>query len=1142
MGRSLGINRIVVLGCLMALFGPRSWPSSTFVTSFESKERPLDWADTAEVGACNPEGAAPSRVSLATHIARGPAASSAWTAKPRVGFTGLHALAYAGLHIGSGRGRACNKIFDVDLPVEAMTELSYVILPEFTDEDLRYPSTHVAVDLAFSDGTYLSSLGARDQHRVPLTAAGQGEGRILHVNQWNYVAADIGEIATGKTIKRILVAYDSPGGAGQFAGFIDDIRIGARQSHTAAVRPSDDVNTLRGTNSNSSFSRGNLFPAVAVPHGFNFWTPATDAGSDWIYQYQERNAPDNLPRIEAFALSHEPSPWMGDRQTFQVMPSSGAPTARRAARALAFRHENEVAHAHYYKVRFDNGIVAEMTPTDHAAVFRFTFVGDVSNLIFDNRSDEGGITLSPESGTLSGYSDVRSRLSEGATRLFFYAAFDRPVKRSGRLTDGKRAHVGGWFGFFTGGAATRVVTMKIASSLISVDQARRNLELEITPTDRFEDVEARAQALWDRKLGSVTVEGASHDERVTLYSNLYRLFLYPNSGFENTGTAERPRDRYASPFSKPTGANTPTSTGARLMDGRVFVNNGFWDTYRTAWPAYVLLTPREAGEMIDGFVQQYRDGGWIARWSSPGYADLMTGTSADVAFADAWLKGVQNFDVRAFYQAALKDAAVVSPVRGAGRKGLERSSFVGYADDSVDEGLSWSLDGYINDFGIANLAAALAARNDPDDPYREHYGDDARYYLNRALGYVGLFDREVGFFVGRRPDGRWGTSAKDFDPLSWGGDYTETDAWNMAFHVPQDGQGLANLYGGRAALAAKLDAFFGAPGEFNPGAYGGVIHEMLEAQAVRMGQYGHSNQPSHHILYMYDYAGEPWKTQDKVRDVLSRLYVGSEIGQGYPGDEDNGEMSAWWLWSAAGIYPLQMGRPEYVIGAPYFEHMSIQLENGKRIEVNAPGVSDRNRFVQGLKLNGQPWTKTTIGHAALAQGAVLDFAMGPTPSPWGSAPEDLPVSITKGDRVPAPLQDLTGPGRGEASDSTHSGEIAKLFDNTSDTGVIFADATPWVQYRLDAEHSVSMYTLTSGAEAGDPRSWRLEGSRDGRTWAALDERHAEVFPWRRYTRAFAVRHPGRHSYYRLTVTENSGETTTNLAELELLGEAGASAP
>jgi predicted alpha-1,2-mannosidase len=569
-----------------------------------------------------------------------------------------------------------------------------------------------------------------------------------------------------------------------------------------------------------------------------------------------------------------------------------------------------------------------------------------------------------------------------------------------------------------------------------------------------------------------------------------------------------------------------------VVDGKVFVNNGFWDTYRTAWPAYTLLEPNQAGAMIDGFVQQYRDGGWIARWSSPGYADLMVGTSADVAFADAWLKGVHNFDVRRFYQAALKDATVVSPLAGTGRKGLERSIFNGYTDSAVDEGLSWSMDGYINDFAIGNLAEALAAQPPAaDDPYASQYAADARYFHNRALDYVNLFDPAVGFFVGRDAQGQWRYPKADFDPLRWGGDYTETNAWNMAFHAPQDGAGLAALYGGRAGLAAKLDAFFATPGQFHVGSYGEPIHEMLEARAVRMGQYGHSNQPSHHILYMYDFAGQPWKTQDKVRDALARLYVGSAIGQGYPGDEDNGEMSAWYLFSAAGFYPLRMGTPAYVIGAPYFPHLDLRLENGKHIVIDAPAVSDTNRYVQGLRVNGQPWNRLTLPHALLAQGAHLEFAMGPQPSHWASEAAALPPSLTATGR-PQPMRDLTDGGQAAVSSAPALAQLAALSDNDSSTETALPDAPTAITWHFARPREVAMLTLTAGARAAAPADWQLLASADGRHWLTLDMRAHERFRWPRQTRVFAVTTPGGYPYYRLQFRAG---TARSLAEIELLG-------
>ncbi len=1067
--------------------------------------------------------ASPAAASFTIEVAGGPDQAAALTARPGVGFSGLHSLHYR----GSAGGQQTTQLYAVNLPVRADTQLSYLLFPVANAGDLRNPANYVAVDLLFDDGSRLSTRGAVDQHRIAAAARAQGEGRTLYPDQWNYLSVDVGRVAAGRTIKRILLRHDGP--AARFEGYLDDLRIGAIPIDTRR-RPSDFVDTRRGSNSNDRFSRGNNFPATALPHGFNFWTPVTDAGSDWVYQYQQRNGADNRPRLEAFALSHEPSPWMGDRQTFQLMPAAvvrGAPSANRAARAMSFSHANETAHAHTYRVAFDDGIVTELAPTDHAAMFRFTFRGDRSQLVFDNREDHGGITLDPAMRRFSGWSDVKSRLSAGATRLFFYGTVDQPVSESGRLTGEGRDHVAAWVGFDT--TKQKVVNLRIATSLISVAQAQHNLVLEIASGDSFDDVRERAQQQWDAQLGIVSVRGASRDELTTLYSNLYRLFLYPNEAYENTGSAAQPHYRYASPFSAPTGNDTPTHTGARLVDGKVFVNNGFWDTYRTAWPAYVLLAPTKAGEMIDGFVQQYRDGGWIARWSSPGYADLMVGTSADVAFADAWLKGVRAFDVRAFYQSALKDATVVSPLAGTGRKGLQRSIFNGYTDTGVDEGLSWSMDGYINDFAIGNLATALAAQPAANDPYAAHYSDDAVYFRSRALGYANLFDPAVGFFVGRDAAGHWRHAAIDFDPLRWGGDYTETDAWNMAFHAPQDGAGLAALYGGRAGLTAQLDAFFATPGTFHVGSYGEPIHEMLEARAVRMGQYGHSNQPSHHIIYMYDVAGQPWKTQDKVRDALSRLYIGSEIGQGYPGDEDNGEMSAWYLFSAAGFYPLRMGTPEYVIGAPYFPHMDIALGHGKHLVIDAPAVSDANRYVQSLRVNGQPWNKLTLPHALLAQGATLEFTMGPQPSAWASDAAALPPSLTAQGR-PQPLHDVTDKGHGDSRSTPLVTRLAALSDNDSSTEVALP-ATPTIDWHFAKPHAVAMLTLTSGASVAAPAGWQLQASRDGRHWHTLDTRRHERFAWPRQTRAFAVSTPGEYAYYRLHF--DAGAVTT-LAEIELL--------
>ncbi|MFI6942418.1 GH92 family glycosyl hydrolase [Streptomyces sp. NPDC050418] len=1043
-------------------------------------------------------------------VDRGPSGSP--TAKSGAGFTGKRALRYAGTHKPDGRAYSYNKVFDVDVAIERNTALSYRIFPQMSEKepDLKYPATSVSVDLAFTDGTYLSELGAVDKHGGKLTPQGQAEAKRLYVNQWNQVDADLGRVARGKTVDRILVAYDAPKGPAKFRGWLDDISLAPRAPERSYSHLSDYASTTRGTNSSGGFSRGNNFPATAVPHGFNFWTPVTNAGSlSWLYDYARGNNADNLPAIQAFSASHEPSPWMGERQTFQVLPSkdAGTPELDRAKRALPFKHEDETARPHYYAVKSTNGIKSEITPTDHAALMRFTYPDDNASLVFDNVSDKAGLTLDTDKGVVTGYSDVKSGLSTGATRLFVYGTFDKPV------TGGAASGVKGHLRFDAG--KDRTVTMRIATSLLSVDQAKANLDAEIPAGRSFSAVKSAAQKQWDNILGRVTVEGATHDQLVTLYSSLYRLYLYPNSGFEKVGS----KYKYASPFSPAEGPDTPTQTGAKIVEGKVYVNNGFWDTYRTTWPAYSFLTPDKAGELVDGFVQQYKDGGWISRWSSPGYADLMTGTSSDVAFADAYVKGV-DFDAKDAYDAALKNATVVPPSSGVGRKGMETSPFLGYASTETHEGLSWSLEGYLNDYGIAQMGKKL---------YREtgkkRYKEESEYFLNRAQNYVKLFDKDAGggdtdskgFFQGRDLKGDWRVPSGQYDPRIWGYDYTETNGWGYAFTAPQDSRGLANLYGGRKGLGDKLDTYFTTPETASPefkGSYGGVIHEMTEARDVRMGMYGHSNQVAHHATYMYNAASQPWKTQEKVREVLSRLYVGSEIGQGYHGDEDNGEQSAWYLFSAMGFYPLVMGSGEYAVGSPLFEKMTVRMDNGRTLVIKAPENSRSNIYVQGLRVNGKKWSSTALPHSLLSKGGVLEFAMGPKPSKWGTGRDAAPVSITGDDKVPAPRDDvLSGPG--------------ELFDNSSKT----AAASASVELPVPAKGAKAVqYTLTSADKAKAPKGWVLQGSSDGSKWTDLDKRSDESFAWDRQTRVFSVADPGSYAKYRLVFA--GGEAT--VAEVELI--------
>ncbi|WP_084467252.1 GH92 family glycosyl hydrolase [Actinokineospora inagensis] len=1027
---------------------------SEFRTSFEAADPVPTWIDAPESGTTATD------VTLRTRVGTGPANAPA--AKAGVGFTGLRALRYEGE--AAAPGVAVNRLFWSDQVVDADAELSYVVFPEFTD--LRYASTFVAVDLVFTDGTRLSALDARDHLGYPIAAREQG--RALFPDQWNFRSISL-RPAAGRTIARILLAVDIPEAPTAFAGWLDDLVIGPARRHP--TEPVERIVTTRGTHSSGGLSRGNTIPATAVPNGFNFWIPVTNAAvTNWSYEYHRGNTAGNRPALQAIGLSHMPSPWMGDRHTFHFMPTTGTSVARKT-RALTFDHAREHARPFHYEVEFDNGVRAEVAPGDHSAVLRFGYPPGPANLVLDNVGIKGRVEV--DGTTITGYTDVRSGLSVGAGRMYLHATVDQPVLRA--------EHRWRWLSrdrtvLVRFAPGTRQVTLRVATSLISPEQAAANLD------DRdFDQVRAEARRRWSAITDRVEVDGGTDDQLTTLYSCLYRLFLYPNSGFEDTETGPR----YSSPVSPPA-----------IKDGRIHVNNGFWDTYRTCWPAYALLDPTRAGRLVDGFLQQYRDGGWVSRWSSPGYANLMTGTSSDVAFADAHAKGVPGFDVRDAYDAALRNATVVPPDESVGRKGLDRSMFLHYTPMSTNEGLSWALEGCINDFGIATMAAALGD------------ADNHAYFLDRARHYANHFDPSIGFFQGR--DGAWRWTPQEYDPRVWGYDYTETNGWTAAFAVPHDPAGLAALHGGADALADKLDEYFATPETATfPGSYGRAIHEMTEARDVRMGQYGHSNQPAHHIAYLYTHLGRPWRTQELVRDVLARLYQGSEIGQGYCGDEDNGEMSAWYVLSALGLYPLRVGTPVYAIGSPLFRRAVVHLDGGD-LEVVAHNNSHDNVYVQRLLVNGEPHEHAWIDHATVAAGARLEFTMGPTPSRW--AADRLPEPL--GERPP--LVDLT------------AGLPGPLFDDTART-----ETTVDGVVDLPVAGRVRLYTLTSASAGPDPVSWTLQGSSDGRVWRDLDRRVDQVFRWRLQTRPFHVTTSEHHRHYRLVFN-----APARLAQVQLLAEDG----
>lgn len=1078
---------------------------------------------------------APPASPITTVVGSGPASGP--NIKQGVGFTGAKALRYGGRHLADGPASATNVLYDdLSLSIAKNTSLSYKIFPVLGG-DLQYPATYAAIDLQLSDGSLVSAskYGLVDGHGDGISATQQGASKILYADQWNSVRIDLSSLA-GKTVTKVLFTYDNPSGKATttFQGWVDDIAVAEATSVSTKDGLVSYVDTRRGTNSSGGFSRGNNIPAAAVPNGFNFWTPMTDASSQtWLYNYASSNDANNLPTLQGIGVSHEPSPWMGDRNQLAILPATPgapaapaatttAPDASLAARALEFSHDDEIARPDLYSVKFTNGMTAAVTPTDHAAVMKFSFPGDTGSVLVDQVAGTSGLTVAAD-GTVSGWVDGGSGLSTGTSRMFVSGRFDRAPAANGTAA-GNRASAR-YATFDT--SSDKTVELRLATSLISLAQATNNLDQEVTGRS-FDAVHDAAVKAWNDRLGVVKLQGASDDQLATMYGSLYRLNMYPNSQFENTGTTQKPVYEYASPVAPQIGAATATTTNAQVKKGKIYVNNGFWDTYRTAWPAYSMLYPKLAGQLMDGFVQQYKDAGWIARWSSPGYADLMTGTSSDVAFADAYIKGVDTKDALSAYDAALKNATVLPISSGVGRKGLDTSIFLGYTADTTGESVSWALEGYINDYGIGQMAAKLA--KDPSVPAsrKPQLREESTYFLAQAKQYVELFDPSIGFFQAKNPDGTFQQKAADYDPEAWGGAYTETDGWNFAFHAPFDVAGLASLYGGSAGLVKKLDQFFATPETATkPGGYGGTIHEMLEARDVRMGQLGMSNQPSHHIPYLYAAAGAPSKTQAVVREITRRLYAGSDIGQGYPGDEDNGEMSSWYIFSSLGFYPLGMASDTYTIGSPLFKEAVVSPLGGNRLTIQAPANSASNIYIQNATLNGKKLQTTSLSADAVRNGGTLRFDMGSSPSKWGAV---APAA----EKVPVPLVDATKAGYGTVSSSDGT-DLTALTDDTSRTAVTFSSTKPVVSYSsAEGPLKVTSYTLTNGAAGSSPTAWTLQGSNDGKNWATVDKRQGQTWPWQTQTRPFEIANASAYSSYRLSITATTDGKAPTLSELELL--------
>ena len=734
----------------------------------------------------------------------------------------------------------------------------------------------------------------------------------------------------------------------------------------------DLVNPLMGTDSKFSLSNGNTYPAIAKPWGMNFWTPQTaKMGDGWAYKYDDET-------IRGIKQTHQPSPWINDYASFSLMAVSGELKYQEDERASWFSHKAEEARPYYYKTYLaDYDITAEVSPTERAAIFRFTFPeNDTSYIILDAFEKGSMVKIIPEERKIIGYCRNNNGGVPENFHNYFVAVFDKDFKwkhtwtdnwkLNKNSTDSKGNHVGAIIGFETELGET--VNVRVASSFISLEQAELNLKQEIGEKT-FQDVRLNAKNSWEHEFQKLLVEDQNIDNIRTFYSCLYRLLLFPRKFYEINKEAEIV---HYSPYN------------GKVLPGYMFTDNGFWDTFRAVFPFFNLMYPELNSQIMEGLANTYKESGWLPEWASPGHRQSMIGSNSAPIIADAYLKGNMNKkDEEVLFEAVLKNANINDgrPQQSVGREGIDYYNRLGYVpyDVGINENAARSLEYAFADFTIAEMAKKM---NKPEISKR---------FYKQSKNYKKLYDSKSKWMRGKNEDG---TFQSPFNPLKWGDAFTEGNSIHYTWSVFHDIQGLIGLMGGDLEFTKKLDTVFTMPPKFDDSYYGFTIHEIREMQIVNMGNYAHGNQPVQHMIYLYNYAKQPWKAQNKVRDVMKKLY--SATPDGYCGDEDNGQTSAWYVFSALGFYPVTPGIPQYVFGSPLFEKVTMNLQNGNRFTIIADDNKYNNHYIKSVKLNGIEYNKTWIDYNDIQKGGSLNFKMSNKPNKeFAISNNSIPFSLTK---------------------------------------------------------------------------------------------------------------------------------------------------
>lgn len=731
----------------------------------------------------------------------------------------------------------------------------------------------------------------------------------------------------------------------------------------------DYVDPLMGTFSRMELSAGHTYPTVCVPFGMHNWAPHTGkVGDNFLYTYQNNY-------LYGFRQTHQASLWIGDYGQFSIMPVVRKEQFTQEGRKSWYSHKTEIAKPYYYSVYLgDHQSDVEFTATERAARFRIGFrVVDSTYIVIDAFDKGSYIKVIPEENKIIGYSTTSGGGTPQNFKNYFVFVFDKPIVDcnvwSGeKLYEGRKEirdeHVGAIVGFKL--KKGEKINAGVASSYISFEQANLNLSREIGNSS-FDEVKNKARNIWEKEMQRIKVSGGTDGQYRTFYSCLYRTLIFPRKFYE---VNERGEVVHYSPY-----------TG-QVLPGFMYADNGFWDTFRAQFPLMNLMYPEIVSEVLQSMENVYRESGWLPEWFSPGHRDCMIGSHSASIIADAYLKGIKGKDSGLLYEAIIKNTTAAGPLSSIGRLGATEYNTLGYIpyDVNINQNVSRTLEYAYNDFCIYQLAKSLGK------PEKE-----TSLYYRRSQNYRNLFDKQTGLM---RPRSKSGRFQENFDPFRWGDHFTEGNSWQYSWFVPHDVQGLMNLYGGREKLLAKMDSVFTLPQTYDISYYKrGIIHLIREMQAADMGQYAHLNEPMHHVPYMYDF-GEPWKAQYHVRLIMDRLY--SATPDGYCGDEDNGQMSAWYVFSAMGFYPLCPVANEYVFGSPLFRKVEMTLGNGNKVRIEAPGNSKDNVYVDAIRVNGNLYPKNYFTYPSLEKGINIEFEMTPRPNrKRGTALGDFPYSLTK---------------------------------------------------------------------------------------------------------------------------------------------------